>query len=682
MSKLRDEQNQAIKDFIVAEVLTNMDRVDKFATKVDSWIQRFEAVRSIKGLSYGKDPDDYPKTEPWEGASDVGLPLEAIILRAIIARFIKTIFQKPICNVGGRAGQDQKSSKIVEEYNEYTLEDEMNFEREFLDVMMDVGLTGDGWGKLIEANEEYEWEETYWTLINPVTEQPILDPNTKNEYDDEWPDGYPKETYEEDVPQVDPVTGITPITKEITITKKDKTYFGTKLIPINPKDLIIPKGCDTYDVNEWPYVGHRFKKSWFWLKDREGKPEEGGYENIDKIRPENTSTPDVQVKETEKIELIEVWAKINLPQGKDKKKLREVIALVAKETQELLGWIYNPYRGKRMIFHWQIMPMSHRARGKSIPEFARGIRDLTDSLLNNMVDRDTINSHAPFVYDEESGFDPEIHQFGPAEFWGVNDKTRLGRLDMGDTTEFSSQWIIEFTLGMLQKLFGVTDYTTGNESNIASNKTARGIQAIIGEGNFSFDTMISILQMTNKKFFEANIMMHAKMMKEHGMEKRVFYVTESEDNPYREISKDTMSLKWNFMPRGTSVNDNIYRRKEDAILSYKTLSQEIFFSPELSPTTLSNRKVLVENMVNAMGIKGLKLPTPEELQQELIQMKVRVQEEMQKKQQLGQLKLIAKNKRGTPEGEAAKKALMDIEMSMGGQGGQGTNPQANKPQIP
>jgi len=313
MTKLRDQQNQAIKDFITAEVLTNLDSQDAFGGRVDDWMARFEAVRSIKGLLYGKDPDLYPKTEPWENSSDSGLPLEAIIMRAIIARFVKTIFQKPICNVGGRGGQDQKDSKVVEEYNSYTLEDEMNFEREFLDVMFDVSLTGDGWGKLIEANEEYEWEETYWTLYNPVTGEPILDPNTKNEYDDEWPDGYPKEVYEEFIPQVDPVTGITPIVQEITLTKKDKVYFGTKLIPLNPKDVIIPKGCDTWDINEWPYVAHRFKKSWFWLKEREGKPEEGGYENIDRIRPENTSTPDVQTKETEKVELVEVRGKVNTP---------------------------------------------------------------------------------------------------------------------------------------------------------------------------------------------------------------------------------------------------------------------------------------------------------------------------------------------------------------------------------
>ena len=67
-----------------------------------------------------------PKLEPWVHSSDVGIPLEAITLRAIIARFVKTIFTKPLCNVFPRGNSDKADTKIVQEYNEYTLEDEMN----------------------------------------------------------------------------------------------------------------------------------------------------------------------------------------------------------------------------------------------------------------------------------------------------------------------------------------------------------------------------------------------------------------------------------------------------------------------------------------------------------------------------------------------------------------------------
>ncbi len=567
--------------------------------------------------------------------------------------------------------------KILEEYNTYALEDEMNFEREFYDIMMDTCLAGDGIGKLIECDEDYEWEETYFTLIHPKTGEPIPDPSTVNEFDKEYPNGYPIKVAEDFQPQPDLASGVVPEVKEITITKTDKTFFGTKLIPVNPKDLLLPEGADTWDYDELPWLGQKLKKNWHWLKDRSGT-EEGDYDEqaVDNLKPTEEKE---KVSTVPKIELVELWGKVEMPinTSDTKHQVREIIALYAIEKQELLGWIPNPYKGKRMFFHWQIMPMPHKARGKSIPDFARGIRDLVDSLLNNMVNRDTINAHPPFIYDEQSGFDPEIHNFGPQEFWGVNDKTKLGRLEMGNYSETRSQWVIEFVLGMMQKLFGVNDYTLGGDDN-GQNKTARGIMAIIGEGNFSFDTMIAILNMTNKKFFEANIRMHAKMMEDAGLEEKVFWVTGSEDNPYRKVTKSQLSLNWNFIPRGTSVNDNQFKREQVATEAYEILSKNILFSPELSALTLQNHIEITQGYIDAKRL-NIKLPTVEEFQKALVQMKAAVEMEVQKKQQIEKLKSVAKLKKGTPEGAAAEKVLADIEMSGSGAPQGGGGPQGARP---
>ncbi len=661
-TSLREKQDKAVLEFIKNEVVPCFDLHEAYVKKVDNWEKRFDAVRSIAGLTYGDDPDVSPKLEPWENSSDMGIPLEAITLRAIVARFVKTIFTKPICNITARGADDKQDAKIIQEYNEFTLEDEMNFERNFYDIMMNVGLAGDGIGKLIEADEEYEWEETYFTLIHPATGEPIPDPSTKNEFDPEWPNGYPIEVQEDFEPQPDIVTGEVPEVREITVTKTDKTYFGTKLIPIDPKDLVLPKGADTWDYQELPWIGHRFSKNWHWLKDREGNPEDGEYDEdvIERLRPEMV---DKTVSTVPKIKLIEIWGKVDMPVSgsKDATRVREIIMLYEIEKGELLGWIANPYKGQRMIFHWQIMPMPGKARGKSIPEFARGIRNLCDSMFNNMVNRDTINSHPPFVYDEESGFDPEIHQFGPQEFWGVGDQTKLGRLDMGNYSESRSEWAINFAMNLLQKLFGVNDYTAGNDNN-SQNKTARGIMAIIGEGNYSFDTMITLLQMTNKKFFEANIKMHAKMMKDAGMEEKVFNVTDDKENPFRKIAQKHLALGWSFIPSGTSVDNNKQRRRADANESYAVLSKNPLFSPELTPETAANFKEITQNYVDAYELKGIKLPTKEQIEQGIVAIQAKAMEETQKKQQLEQLKATAKHKKGTPEGQAAAKVLADIEM--------------------
>lgn len=668
-SELRKRQDKAVEEFIEGEVITCLDAHEAYSNRCDKWTKRFEALRSVQGLTYGDDPDTTPKLEPWEGSADVGLPLEAIILRSIIARFVKTIFTKPICTVAVRGNKPglQTDSKTLGEYNEYTLEDEMGFERRFYDILMDVGLTGDGIGKLIEADEEYEWEEIYHTLIHPDTGEPVTDPNTANEFDaEEWPNGYPIEVPDDHQPEQDIVSGATPKVEQVTVTKKDKTYFGSKLIPVDPRDLVLPKDATDWDYDSLPFLGHKLKKTWHWLKAREGDVEDGGYDSevIERLKPKNEEGG--KVPTTFRIPLIEMWGKVDMPVatggGDGKTKVREIIALYALETKELLGWIPNPYRGKRMFFHWQIMPMPHRARGKGIPEFAKGIRDLADSLFNNLSNRDTINAHPPFVYDEESGFDPDIHQFGPQEFWGVNDKTKLGRLDMGNSDEGRTEWAINFALTMLQRLFGVNDYDAQLNDKSKGNAGYRSIMAMIGEGNYSFDTMIALLQMTNKKFFEANIRMHAKMLREAGMQKKIFHVTGDSDNPFREIDAETLSLGWNFMPRGTSITNNQQYKQQQALGNLEVLSKTIFFDPNLSPTTLDNLRKVVQAYIDAADIK-ITLPDKGQLEQEQVQQKTKVAATLQRQQQLRQLQATAKYKKGTPQGKAAQAVLAKLAMS-------------------
>ncbi len=116
-SELRKKQDEAVKDFIEREVLTSETDHETYSNKVDNWTKRFNAARSISGLDYGEDPDAFPKLEPWKWSSDLGVPIEAITVRAIIARFVKTLFTKPLCNVTGRGKGDKQDAKIVQEYN-------------------------------------------------------------------------------------------------------------------------------------------------------------------------------------------------------------------------------------------------------------------------------------------------------------------------------------------------------------------------------------------------------------------------------------------------------------------------------------------------------------------------------------------------------------------------------------
>ena len=114
-SPLRERQDEAVEQFIISEVIPNFESHEHYVRKSNDWTKRFEAIRSISGLTYGDDPILSPKLEPWEGSSDMGIPLEAITLRAIIARFVKTIFTKPICTMTPRGRADKNGAAIIQD---------------------------------------------------------------------------------------------------------------------------------------------------------------------------------------------------------------------------------------------------------------------------------------------------------------------------------------------------------------------------------------------------------------------------------------------------------------------------------------------------------------------------------------------------------------------------------------
>jgi len=672
----RPEVNGRLKDYFSSTLKKWTESADNHSYRIDQWTKRFMAARSIAGMQYGDDSKIHPKVDPFDGCSDTGIPIEAITIRAIVGRIMKAVFTNPVCNVHGRGVSDPKNAKVIEEYNDYSLNDEMQFKRKYYDSIMNTCLDGDGYRKLIERDEDYEYEEEYFTLVDPMTGEPQIDPQSQTE---DNPAGYPVEVPEKYQPVPDPVTGIAPILQKTIAYKKEKIYFGTDCVIIPRKHIIIPPDEKEWDVQELSGFGHRFWKPFYWLKEREGKPSEGGYENVDMLKQyTNPRDPDVNMTDydpNKRIMLIEWRGKFEIYKNKSP---REIIALYAPEEDVLLGWIVNPYKGNRHFYHDQIMPLPNSHYGMGIPQFAWCLRNLIDALVNQFVDRNTLDMHSPILYDEESTFDPDVYQLGLNEFWPTPKNAILGRLPQNKGSEEHVKWLIEFTLGLIQKLFGVNDYTLGSESNVSSNKTARGILAIIGEGNISFAQMITILQLENARFFAGNISMTAKMLKESGQDKKVFFVTESQDNPYREISANQLSLKYNFIPRGTAddINQEVKYAKNMELYNVFMKTRNPFFDPNFAPESAENLKILTQNILDGANIRGIKLPEFSKLVQSMQNMQAQAmkqaQQQMQQEQQKEEAKKRAKAKvqqdsqRMKARDNAGNRVANDVSKMIGG----------------
>lgn len=109
--KFNNELYKHVKD-LTDDTLSERDK-NKFDEEMANRQQRFEAMRSIRGLDYG----DLPKTNPWIGCSDVGIPIDAITIQSLVARVDRTEFERlPLTRVIAVAPADQPSAPKIEAF--------------------------------------------------------------------------------------------------------------------------------------------------------------------------------------------------------------------------------------------------------------------------------------------------------------------------------------------------------------------------------------------------------------------------------------------------------------------------------------------------------------------------------------------------------------------------------------
>ena len=89
-----EEIEDKLKKFIISECEESLTNQQSRIEKVKEYSKRYEAKRSISGLlGWGDDPKKSPKDSPWEGASDVGIPIDAFTIEGLLPRFLKVCME-------------------------------------------------------------------------------------------------------------------------------------------------------------------------------------------------------------------------------------------------------------------------------------------------------------------------------------------------------------------------------------------------------------------------------------------------------------------------------------------------------------------------------------------------------------------------------------------------------------
>lgn len=596
-----------MKDEIVRQITESRAFYKSRYDAVDDYIARYEAKRSISGLmGWGPDPKANPKNSPWLNSSDIGIPIEAFTIEGLLPRFLKVCYgAKPICWIRGVSQDDHQQAPIVQDALNYQLTKNIKIYRRMKNCFKNVIMTGDGIVKCVWEEEYKIINKVVYYVVDMMTGQPVVDEMGN-------PVTVSKDT-EVQPPQM--------VVKKIESQKK-KVYDGPKLYSRNIKQIVIPKNADTAEIDELDWICDQYELSLDEIKSRVGDPEEGDFDakvvaELESELVNRTVGPDRERPLALKALVSEWHGRWDVNEDGMEE---EIVVFIAQKSYEgimsdvksnvqeskLLCWFISPYP-KRPFFHYQIIPMDGCFYGKGVPEFLIGIRNLIDAIFNQAIDRGSLNNNPPVIV--PNGHDPDENPYGPGAQWTSDNPAayRVLELPKNEQLEFQK---IEFLLSLVQKLFGVTDYSLGTESSIASNRTASGIMTIVGEGNIKFDDMIRALQDVNEDMYDFIVQLNADLLSDEF----VYYISGAE-NPFRKVNKQAWVGNFDFESAGNSININRQIEQERAVGAYRTMLESIGRNPAFTiPVILA----VTENYFRSLDLRNIPLPNAEQLQQQKI----------------------------------------------------------------
>lgn len=372
----QENKEDEFRDFIIREVEESIAYQQPRIEQVKEYTKRYEAKRSISGLlGWGDDPKKNPKDSPWDGASDIGIPIDAFTIEGLLPRFLKVCYgAKPIVWVKGTGESDIPKAPIVQEALNYQLTRMIKIYRRMKLIFKTVTLEGDGFAKCVWEKKTRPFNRIVRYLQNPTTGELLL--NQEN--------GKPLEVKEDFTPQPLDEFGTMPVMVKDEIQEEKTIYEGPMVYGRTIKELIIPKNADSPEIEDWDWICDTYEKTFDWLARREGDIKEGKFKNVDKIFEDVIAkVSDHNKAMREPIKIFEWYGKYDI---NNDNKDEEIIAFVCPKYKVLLGWMLSPFP-VRPFFHYQIIPMEGRPFGKGVPEFLIGLRDMIDAGVNQMIDR-------------------------------------------------------------------------------------------------------------------------------------------------------------------------------------------------------------------------------------------------------------------------------------------------------
>ena len=554
-------------NYLQESVQRSVDARSNWQQNLETWYKQYKGV--VK-----------PKSFPWEGCSNLHIPITGIIVDTLVSRMINPIFgtqpfltargvsessQMQMPMGGSDAPQKVSDNEIannVEHFLDFILEKRVGIYPKVQDWVRESFIYGRGvmiivWRKdvrsysrklsRIQVEEEIE-------LFQQKVQSGNMNPNTL-EFLDQMTflaDSHDWETK--------------PFLK---IDREETTYNNPDWVFIPIEDFIYhPRAID---IASSPYVAHRFRRDY----DELLKSQDAGiYANVDKINPmsgDDSSSiisahgesllKDVQMMEEgyenvpqesedslEEVELIEFHGKYDIDNDG---RMEDIVATFSPRQNVLLSVRESDLlHGKKPFAEIKMFPVPGRFESQGVPEIITDLQQELNDIHNQRIDNGTITNAVMFWYDPNSDVDPEIHRPGPGMGFPAG-PNQIGILQTGDV-KFSSFREEELVRRLIQDRIGVSDFAIGNDATAIQNKTATGVSAIVNEGNQRLEMMLrNVAVGLNEACLQT-----LQLLQQFGKDEMFFRVIEGAKTSMRKVTAKEIQGQYDIDIAANSVNTN------------------------------------------------------------------------------------------------------------------------------
>jgi len=311
------------------------------------------------------------------------------------------------------------------------------------------------------------------------------------------------------------------------ITEQILMHDGPKPENVSVVDFLVSNDAiHTQDIQNCEWVAQRSLYTWKNLKEMENS---GVFKNVDKVKDTPRSMPTdleeevqentgVTINDYKDYEVWEVWASYDVDGDGS---LEEIVLNIHLETLTVLRAVYNFYRHQERPFHLiRFVPRENSIYGIGIGQMLEDIQEEVSTIHNQRLDNATLSNTTVFKRRKGITLGPE--EIYPGAFLDVDEIDDIAELHMGQKHHtLLPEEMHTNSLG--EKRTGVSDYTVGRESGaIGSRATATSTLALIQEGNKRFQMTIRDIREALNDIAHQTIMLYQQFAKDNKVMYEIF----------------------------------------------------------------------------------------------------------------------------------------------------------------